>query len=150
MACGCPGSMMRDMRSTSRPEAAAIQGVVSSELRQWPVQLKLLNPKAPFFKDADIVVSADCAAFSHGDFHREFLKGKVLVIFCPKLDDGLDEYVEKLAEIFRQNTIRSITIVRMEVPCCGGTSRIVEEALARSGKNILMKEYTVSREGGIV
>jgi ferredoxin len=150
LGCGCPGSMMRDFRAASKAESPLVQGPVSSELRQWPVQLKLLNPSAPFFKDADIVVSADCAAFSYGDFHRKFLKGKVLVIFCPKLDDDLESYIEKLAAVFKENAVRSVTIVRMEVPCCGGTSQIVEEAVRRSGKNVMMKEYTISLEGAII
>ena len=150
LACGCPGSMMRDLRTVPKTEGAGTPGPVVSELRQWPVQLKLLNPSAPFFKDADMVVSADCAAFAYGDFHRKFLKGRVLVIFCPKLDDDLDSYVKKLAAVFKVNTVRSVTIVRMEVPCCGGTSQIVEEALKRSGKNILMKEYTLSLQGTII
>ncbi len=148
--CGCPGSMMRDFRAVPQEENAVAQGPVVSELRQWPVQLKLLNPSAPFFKDADLVVSADCAAFSYGDFHRKFLKGKVLVIFCPKLDDDLESYIEKLTAVFKANTVRSVTIVRMEVPCCGGTSQIVEEAVKRSGKNVIMKEYTISLQGGII
>ena len=150
LACGCPGSMMKDFRAVPKTQSAAAQGPVVSELRQWPVQLKLLNPSAPFFKDADIVVSADCAAFSYGDFHRKFLKDKVLVIFCPKLDDDLESYIEKLSAVFKANAVRSITIVRMEVPCCGGTSQIVEEALKRSGKNIIMKEYTISLQGEII
>ena len=152
MACGCPGSMMRDFRAAPKPEAPVAQGngPAPSELRQWPVQLRLLNPSAPFFRDVDLVVSADCAAFAYGDFHRKFLKGKVLVIFCPKLDDDLESYVEKLTAVFKANTVRSVTIVRMEVPCCGGTSQIVEEAVRRSGKNIIMKEYTISMQGSII
>ena len=148
--CGCPGSMMRDFRAAPKADTAGTQGPVQSELQQWPVQLKLLNPSAPFFRDADIVVSADCAAFAYGDFHRKFLKGKVLVIFCPKLDDDLEIYVEKLAAVFKANAVRSVTIVRMEVPCCGGTSQIVEEAVRRSGKNVIMKEYTISLQGAII
>ena len=150
LPCGCPGSMMRDFRAVPKKENPSPQGPVPSELRQWPVQLKLLNPAASFFKDADIVVSADCAAFSYGDFHRKFLKGKVLVIFCPKLDDDLESYIEKLAAVFKANTVRSVTIVRMEVPCCGGTLQIVEEAVKRSGKNVIMKEYTISLQGEII
>jgi ferredoxin len=151
MACGCPGSMTQDFRGAAKPTtAAASSGPVVSELRQWPIQLKLLNPRAPFFQDADIVVSADCAAFSYGDFHRKFLKGKTLVIFCPKLDDDLDSYVEKLAEVFKTNTVRSVTAVRMEVPCCGGVVQIVEEAVRRSGKNVMMKEYTIGLQGDII
>jgi ferredoxin len=150
LGCGCPGSMMRDFRDAPKKESIVSNSPAASELRQWPVQLKLLNPSAPFFKDAQIVLSADCAAFSYGDFHQKFLKGKVLVIFCPKLDDDLESYIEKLAAILKGNVIRSITIVRMEVPCCGGTSQIVEEAVRRSGKNVIMKEYTISLQGEII
>jgi NAD-dependent dihydropyrimidine dehydrogenase PreA subunit len=150
MPCGCPGSMMRDFTKAPKPSTGVVQGPVVSELRQWPVQLRLLNPSAPFFKDADIVVSADCAAFSYGDFHRKFLKGKVLVIFCPKLDEDIDAYVQKLTAVFQGNNIRSITVVKMEVPCCGGTLSVVEDALRRSGKNIIMKEYTISLQGEII
>ncbi len=154
MACGCPGSMMRDFRAASSPDAVhsavALQGNVPSALQQWPIQLKLLNPRAPFFQDADLLVAADCTAFSFGPFHQKFLKNKALVVFCPKLDEGLDEYIEKLTGILKENNIRSITVVRMEVPCCGGTVKIVEEALRRSGKNILMKEYTLSLQGEMV
>lgn len=153
MACGCPGSMIRDFRSSpsaEAPPAALSQTGVPSALQQWPVQLKLLNARAPFFKNADLLVAADCTAFSFGSFHQRFLKNKVLVVFCPKLDEGLEEYVKKLTEIFKEGEIRSITVVRMEVPCCAGTLKIVEEALRRSGKNILMKEYTLSLQGEII
>ena len=150
-ACGCPGSMAKDFREAPAASAVGVQGTaVASELRQWPVQLKLLNPMAPYFQGADLVVSADCAAFAYGDFHRKFLKGKTLVIFCPKLDDDLESYVEKLTEVFRVNNVRSVTAVRMEVPCCGGVMSIVEEAVKRSGKNVIMKEYTIGLQGNIV
>jgi NAD-dependent dihydropyrimidine dehydrogenase PreA subunit len=153
MACGCPGSMTRDFRKgavTAAVQGEKADGPVPSALEQWPIQLRLLNPQAPFFQDADLVVSADCVAFTFGDFHRKFLKGKALAVFCPKLDDDLEEYVNKLAAILRDNTIRSVTVLRMEVPCCGGTVSIVEEALKRSGKNLIMKEYTISLRGEIV
>ncbi len=153
MACGCPGSMTRDFRSISPsadpyPVTAQVNG--PSALRQWPIQLRLLNPRAPFFQDADLLVAADCTAFSFGSFHQKFLKNKVLIVFCPKLDEDLDEYIEKLTGILKENNIRSITVVRMEVPCCGGTLKITEEALRRSGKNILMKEYTLSLQGEMI
>ncbi len=124
--------------------------VFVAPLKQWPVQLKLVNPQASFFKDADLIVSADCAAFSYGDFHRRFLAGKVLLIFCPKLDDDGGMYAAKLGEIFRWHHIRSVTVVRMEVPCCGGTLRIVEEALRFSGKSIAVRAYTISLQGEII
>jgi ferredoxin len=151
MACGCPGSMTRDFRKEGKQAPAeAISGPIRSELQQWPVQLRLLNPRAPFFKDAELVVSADCVAFTYANFHQKFLKGKVLVVFCPKLDEDLEEYVTKLAAIFKENDIRSVTALRMEVPCCGGTVSIVEEALHQSGKNIIMKEYMISLRGEII
>jgi hypothetical protein len=120
-----------------------------SALRQWPVQLQLLSPYAPYFKDADLVITADCVPFAHPDFHDRFLKGKILIILCPKLDKVIEEYIDKLAEIVRANSVRSITMVHMEVPCCFGLNRIVEEALKRSGKNIPVKDYTISIKGEV-
>lgn len=147
---GCPGSMMKDMRKASHGDGGKTAGPVQSELGQWPIQLKLLNPRAPYLNYAELVISADCVPFAYADFHRRFLKGKILIIFCPKLDDAREEYVEKLAEIFRHNDIRSISVARMEVPCCGGTTSIVEEAIQKSGKRLVIKEYTVSIEGEII
>lgn len=152
-ACGCPGSQAQDFRGdvaapVVKPEGVA--GPLASELRQWPLQLRLLNPLAPYFKDADLVVSADCVAFTYADFHRKFLKGRTLVVFCPKLDEDLEQYVERLTEVFKSNDIRSVTIVRMEVPCCGGTLQVVEDAVRRSGKGIVLKEYTISLRGEII
>jgi Fe-S-cluster-containing hydrogenase component 2/phosphohistidine swiveling domain-containing protein len=151
LACGCPGSMTRDFRrQAEQAPGLPVSGPVRSELQQWPVQLRLLNPRAPFFEDAELVVSADCVPFTYANFHQKFLKDKVLVVFCPKLDEDLEEYVSKLAMIFQENNIRSVTAVRMEVPCCGGTVSIVEEALHRSGKNLIMKEYMISMRGEII
>ncbi|MFH2138010.1 MAG: 4Fe-4S binding protein [Candidatus Omnitrophota bacterium] len=148
---GCPGMKMMDFRKeqTSRPDnkpAVSMQ----SELRQWPIQLKLLNPQAPYFKGADLLIAADCAPFTYANFHQKFLKGKILVIFCPKLDDGLEGYVEKLAAILKNSNIKSITTVHMEVPCCSGVVGIVEKALEKSGKNIIVKDYTVSLQGELI
>jgi len=155
LACGCPGSMTRDFRKEAgqaqqAPASGPGIGTIRSELQQWPVQLRLINPRAPFFEDAEVVVSADCVPFTYANFHQKFLKDKVLVVFCPKLDEDLEEYVAKLASIFQENNIRSVTAVRMEVPCCGGTVSIVEEALHRSGKNLIMKEYMISMRGEII
>lgn len=149
MSSGCPGAMARDFRKDDSV-AQASTGPVPSELRQWPVQLSLVNPMAPYFNDADIVIAADCAAFSFGAFHQRFLKGKTLIIFCPKLDSDLDLYKVKLKNIFKENNVKSITAIRMEVPCCSGIVGIIEEALRESGKSILMKEYTISIRGEIV
>jgi len=149
-ACSCPGSKTVDFREEENIAQSGPEAKLRSELRTWPVQLHLVNPAAPYFNDADIVVAADCAAFSYAEFHRKFLKGKVPVIFCPKLDDSREAYVEKLAEIFKNNTVKSISIVHMEVPCCFGVESIVREALQKSGKNIVLKEYTVSIKGELI
>jgi len=146
---GCPGSRMMDF-SKKRETSAGIQGPVSSELSQWPIQLHLINPQAPYFQGADLVVAADCAAFAYGNFHQKFLKDEKVVIFCPKLDAGMDVYEEKLIEIFKTANLNSITLVHMEVPCCYGLVSLVERALKKSGKNILLKDYTVSIQGELI
>jgi ferredoxin len=151
LPCGCPGSMTRDFRKEAKPPVEELAGgSVSSQLQQWPVQLRLLNPASPFFQNADLVVAADCVPFTYANFHQKFLKGKILAVFCPKLDEDVEEYVAKLATIFKENNIRSVTVIRMEVPCCGGTVSIVEEALHRSGRNVIMKEYMISLRGEII
>ena len=152
-AGGCPGSKMLDMRALAnqaRPQDASNSARPQSRLANWPVQLKLLNPDAPYLKGAELLISADCAPFAFANFHERFLKGKVLIMFCPKLDEDLDGYVEKLAHIFSTQDIKSVSIVRMEVPCCGGVERLVTSALNKSGRHILMKEYTISIGGEIV
>jgi len=150
-ACGCPGMKMMDFRDEASEKSEAEPGVPSkSQLRHWPVQLHLLSPHAPYFKDADLLITADCVPFAYPDFHHRFLKGKILVILCPKLDQAEEEYTEKLSQIFRHNNIKSITIAHMEVPCCFGLTKIVEEAVRRSGKNILLREYTISVKGAVV
>ncbi|MFH1219997.1 MAG: 4Fe-4S binding protein [Candidatus Eisenbacteria bacterium] len=149
----CPGARMVDLREALAPSCpGARTGDVGkqSQLRQWPVQLQLLNPRAPYFKDADLLIAADCVPFSYPDFHDRFLKGKILIVFCPKLDQVDDLYVEKLAEIFKNNNIKSITTLHMEVPCCFGTTGVVEEALKRSGKPIPVDDYTISIKGDLI
>ena len=146
---GCPGTQMQDF-TQNKPTVGVSPVSEGSELRQWPVELKLLSPSAPYFKDADIVVAADCVPFSFSNFHSRFLKGKILIVFCPKLDNASEEYIDKMSEIFRINNIKSITIVHMEVPCCSGTVNLVEEALKKSGKNIIIKDYTISLQGEII
>ena len=148
---GCPGSKTMNLKNDNVSSQSSNSNIkIESELRQWPIQLQLLNPNAPYFKDADLLVAADCVPFAHADFHRKFLKGKTLVMFCPKLDKVVDNYIEKMAHIFTIHKINSITIVKMEVPCCGGTNYVVEEALKKAGKNIIIKEYTMSLEGDII
>ena len=120
----------------------------SAKSRQWPLQLKLLNPEAGFFDNAEILVSADCVAHAYKDFHEKLLGGKVLVIFCPKLDPYREEYIEKLTAIFKLHAVKSVTVARMSVPCCGGTTAIVSKALELSGKDIPMQVVTVSTADG--
>ncbi|MCM8812650.1 MAG: 4Fe-4S binding protein [Candidatus Omnitrophica bacterium] len=146
-AAGCPGTRMLDRRSVGGGREATVSA--GSELRQWPVQLKLVPVTATFFDRADLVVAADCVPFAHPDFHRRFLRGRVLVVFCPKLDQAYEPYVEKLAEIFRRNEIRLVTLVHMEVPCCFGLVRIGQEALERSGKKIPVSDRTVTLSGDV-
>lgn len=146
--CGCPGSMQRDMRNKLKSENNNTH--MNSELENWPIQLKLINQNAPYLDNIDLLISADCVPFTYANFHSKFLKGKVLMMLCPKLDSDIDLYIEKLANIFKTKNIKSITIVRMEVPCCGGVEMIVEEALKKANKNIIIKEYTISIDGEII
>ena len=147
--CGCPGLKVMDLR---RSETSKFDRDVSSqsELGNWPIQLQLINPLAPYFKNADVVIAADCAPFAYANFHNRFLKGRVLIILCPKLDRTIDAYVEKLAELFKNNEIKSLSLVHMEVPCCFGLVKIVEEAIRKSGQHMMVKEYTVSLKGEII
>lgn len=131
LPCGCPGSASRVIRREERPAAS---GEIPSELRQFPVQLKLVPVRAPYFDGADLLIAADCTAFAYGAFHRDFIRGRVVLVGCPKLDEG--DYTEKLAAILAANEIRSVTVVRMEVPCCGGIQRAAEAAVAASGRKI--------------
>lgn len=149
-ASGCPGSAPQQFsQQGDTSEARQGEGKISSELSQWPVQLRLISPANPVFKDADLLIAADCVPFAYGDFHRDFLKDKILVIFCPKLDEDIEEYSEKLAAIMTAHTIRSITIMHMEVPCCSGTVAVVRKALQQSGKTIPVHEYTIGIRGDI-
>ncbi len=139
---GCPGSRLQ-----GRTPEAPTEGHCPSQLRQWPVQIKLVPVTAPWFRDSDVLVAADCTAYAYGDFHRDFLRGKILLVGCPKLDAV--DYSEKLTQIFGANSIRSVTVLRMEVPCCGGLERAVKTAVANSGKNIPVQVVTVTTDGKI-
>lgn len=121
---------------------------VPSQLSNFPVQIKLLPPNAPYFDGADLLIAADCTAFSYGNFHREFMRNRVTMIGCPKLDAV--NYAEKLTEIFKYNNIRSVTVTRMTVPCCGGLSYAVKTAIENSGKNIPLHVVTISPDGRII
>ena len=128
LPCGCPGSAARAIHRQDSPAAA--DAPRQSELRQWPVQIRLAPVNAPWFDGARLLVAADCTAYAYANFHQEFIKGRVALVGCPKLDPV--DYAEKLTEIFRSNDIRSITVVRMEVPCCGGIENAVKKALLNS------------------
>ncbi len=143
--CGCPGSMAMDFRSQKKA-AGGSAARQTSELRQWPVQLTLVSPEASYFKDAELLIAADCVPFAYPNFHSDFLAGKSLIIGCPKLDDA-GFYVDKLAELLKKNNIKGITLVNMEVPCCFGLQRIVEEAVARSGKVLPIRQSVITIRG---
>ena len=147
---GCPGTKMMAMfnRKTSEGRADADDSEILSELSNWPVQLMLAPVSAPFFENADMLLSADCVPFAYANFHKKFLRGRPLIMGCPKLDDA-QVYVDKLAEIIKQNNLKSVSVVRMEVPCCSGLVYILEKALALSGKNIPVIDITVSISGDI-
>lgn len=121
-------------------------GVRPSQLRQWPVQMHLVPPTAPFLKDADLLLAADCVPFAYADFHKDFLKDKALLIGCPKLDDG-QAYLQKLTAMLKGNNIRSLTVLHMEVPCCSGLIAIARQALAASGKDIPLETIRIGIQG---
>lgn len=147
LPCMCPGTMMKKI-NRDNSECCSDVGEIPSELSNWPVQLKLVSPMAPYFKDADIVLAADCVAFAYANFHRKFMKDKPITIGCPKLDDG-QFYVEKLADIIKHNKINSITVIHMEVPCCTGLTHIAENAVKLSGVDVELHDVVISIDGNI-
>ena len=145
MHTGCPGTAMHTFAPKEK-EVARVE--FSSQLTSWPVQIKLAPVNAPFFNGAKLLVAADCTAYAYANFHQEFMKNKVTLIGCPKLD--MVDYSEKLTDIIRMNDIQSVTIVRMEVPCCGGLENAVKQALQNSGKFIPWQVVTISIDGKIL
>jgi NAD-dependent dihydropyrimidine dehydrogenase PreA subunit len=147
MACGCPGSLAQEIER--EPEAASDKTVSGrSELTQWPIQLHLVSPLAPYLQGADLLVAADCTAFALGSFHHDLLKGKKIVIACPKLDET-ENYVAKLAEIIKINGIKSVTAAIMTVPCCSSLYRMVEDAIELSGADLIPHKVVVGIDGRI-
>ncbi len=145
---GCPGSMAQEIQKTpATQENKSVSG--ESELSQWPIQLHLVSPYAPYFNESDLLIAADCTAFALGSFHQDLLKEKKLIIACPKLDDT-SSYVEKIAEILKNNTIYSLTVAIMVVPCCSGLSHIVEQAVELSGTQIKIKRIVIGLNGEII
>ena len=147
LPCGCPGSQSRTIQ---RPQAAAAEtcAVPRSQLMQWPVQIKLVPVKAPYFKNANLLIAADCTAYAYANFHQEFIRNRITLIGCPKLDEG--DYAEKLTAILAENDIKSVTIVRMEVPCCGGIENAAKRAIQASGKFLPWRVVTVTTDGRLL
>jgi hypothetical protein len=145
LACGCPGSHARTIEK-KETETTVPTGRIASELRQWPTQLHLVPPFAPWLKDAHLLIAADCTPFAYAEYHRDFIKGKVLVNACPKLDDT-SPYLEKLTEMLKQNDIKSLTVTIMEVPCCRGLAIMAQRALEASGKNIPFEVAVIGVDG---
>jgi len=145
---GCPGSRMQAFKREQVQQSAAPAGAAVSRLRQWPVQIKLAPVNAPYFDGADLLIAADCTAYAYGNFHADFIKNRITLIGCPKLDEG--DYTEKLAAILENNDIKSLTIVRMEVPCCGGIENAAKRALLKSGKFIPWQVVTITTDGAVL
>jgi len=149
LACGCPGTNSKTFERESTPEKRpATISTAQTHLNQWPVQIKLVPPNAPYFNNANLLIAADCAAYAYGNFHEEYMKNRVTIIGCPKLDDG--DYAEKLTTILQQNHVKSVTIVRMEVPCCSGIESAAKRAIQNCGKMIPWQVVTISTNGEII
>ena len=144
LPCGCPGTQSKAIKR----EAVSVSSPVTSQLSQWPVQIKLVPINAPYFDNANLLVAADCTAFAYGNFHNEFIRNHITLIGCPKLDEG--DYTEKLTQIIANNNIKSLTVARMEVPCCGGIENAVKRALQASGKFIPWSVVIISTDGRII
>ena len=148
LPCGCPGSQSRQIKRVEEPHAGAQCAAQESRLSQWPVQIKLVPINAPYFDGAKLLIAADCTAYAYAAFHERFMRGHITLVGCPKLDSV--DYAEKLTEIIRENDVKSVTVVRMEVPCCGGLERAAVTALKNSGKFIPWQVVTISTDGRIL
>jgi len=147
LPCGCPATNAKSIkREESPPEAPA--RAAASQLKQWPVQIKLVPVNAPYFENASLLVAADCAAYAYGNFHSDFMRNKITLIGCPKLDMG--DYSEKLTAIIKANSIKSMTVARMEVPCCGGIENAVRAALENSGKTLPWRVVVIGTDGSVL
>lgn len=145
---GCPGKQMRQLHPQAGTPVQTSTGAMTSLLGQWPCQIKLVPVNAPYFKNAKLLIAADCTAYAYASMHQEFMQGRITLIGCPKLDAV--DYSEKLTEIIRSNDIKSVTVVRMEVPCCGGLEMAAKKALQQSGKFIPWQVVTISIDGHII
>jgi len=148
LPCGCPGTQSKAIKPDLKNDTFYKNQNMVSQLSQWPCQIKLVPVNAPYFDNANLLIAADCTAFAYGNFHNDFIKNHITLIGCPKLDEG--DYSEKLTQIITNNNIRSVKIVRMEVPCCGGIENAVKHALQNSGKFIPWQIVTISTDGKII
>ena len=146
LPCGCPGSKSREIRRVDAPAVPKTE--MPAQLAQWPVQIKLVPVNAPYFQGAKLLIAADCTAYAYGNFHNRFIRGHITLVGCPKLDEG--DYADKLTEIIKENDIQSVTVVRMEVPCCGGLENAAKRALQGSGKFIPWQVVTISTDGRVL
>ena len=147
--CGCPGTQVKMLQRKEKITDSTVgTQQIESQLNQWPVQIKLVPTRAPYFDQANLLIAADCTAYAYGNFHNEFIHNHITMIGCPKLDEG--DYAEKLTDIIKNNDIRSVTIVRMEVPCCGGIENAAKRALQESGKFIPWNVVVISTDGRIL
>jgi len=148
LPCGCPGMNSKAIKRDNHSEECDVLHKNTSQLSQWPVQIKLVPVNAPYFNGANLLIAADCAAYAYGNFHYEFIRNRVTLIGCPKLDEG--DYSEKLTAIIANNDIKSVTVVRMEVPCCGGIENAARKAILDSGKFLPWQVVTISTDGRIL
>lgn len=146
--CGCPGTQSRQFKRSEKVSSTPTMEPIQSQLNQWPIQIKLVPINAPYFDGANLLVAADCTAYAYGNFHNQFIKNRIALIGCPKLDEG--DYAEKLTAIIKNNNIKSVTVVRMEVPCCGGIEYAVKTALQNSGKFIPWQVVTITTDGNML
>ena len=147
LPCGCPGTHAKEIRR-EKSDCSVQNYNVNSQLSQWPVQIKLLPTRAPYFEGTNLLIAADCTAYAYGNFHNDFIRNHITLIGCPKLDEG--DYTEKLTEIIKNNNIKSVTVVRMEVPCCGGIEHTAKRALQISEKFIPWRVVTISTDGKVL
>lgn len=147
---GCPGSRTLEFNQENEKDDGAAAGRIESQLRQWPVQMHLISPEAPYYQGADVLLTADCVGYALGDFHREYLKGKSIAIACPKLDEGQDVYLEKIKAWFEEAKINTLTVLIMQVPCCMGLLNLAQQAVQASSRKVPVKFVVVGVEGEIL
>lgn len=147
---GCPGSRTMNFKSSNENNSEPMVGKIKSQLTQWPIQMHLINPAAPYYQGADVLLTADCVAYALGDFHRQFLKGNSIAIACPKLDEGQDIYQQKIQSWFEDAKINTLTVLLMQVPCCMGLLQLARQALQASQRKVPVKCLVVGLQGEIL